>query len=190
MDGINIKDYDTVSYRKLIGYVPQDVLLFSGTIKDNIRLGLEYLPDEAVYEAARAAMADEFISKLPDRYDTFVGERGATLSGGERQRIALARVLLRRPRILILDEATASLDSVTERAIMQTVDKLACGITTVVIAHRLSTIVNCDRVFVFDSGCLVESGPHGKLLRSGGAYKKLWRAQRSGASVQRASFYA
>jgi len=190
VDGINIQDYDTISYRKLIGYVPQDVLLFSGTIKDNIRLGLEYLPDEAVYEAARAAMADEFISKLPDRYDTFVGERGATLSGGERQRIALARVLLRRPRILILDEATASLDSVTERAIMQTVDKLACGITTVIIAHRLSTIVNCDRVFVFDSGRLVESGPHGKLLRSGGAYKKLWRAQRSGASVQRASFYA
>ena len=164
--------------------------MFSGTIKDNIRLGLEYLPDEAVYEAARAAMADEFISKLPDRYDTFVGERGATLSGGERQRIALARVLLRRPRILILDEATASLDSVTEQAIMQTVDKLACGITTVIIAHRLSTVVNCDRVFVFDSGRLVESGPHGKLLRSGTAYKKLWRAQRSGASVQRASFYA
>jgi len=167
----------------LIGYVPQDVLLFSGTIKDNIRFGLEYLPDEAVYAAARAAMADEFISKLPDRYDTFVGERGATLSGGERQRIALARVLLRRPRILILDEATASLDSVTERAIMQTVDKLACGITTVVIAHRLSTVVNCDRVFVFDSGLLVESGPHGKLLRSGTAYKKLWRAQRSGTRV-------
>ena len=175
--GINIKDFDTLSYRKMIGYVPQDILLFSGTIKDNIRFGLLHLPDEAVYQAAKAAMADEFISKLPDRYNTVVGERGATLSGGERQRIALARILLRKPRILILDEATASLDSVTERAIMKTVDRLTDGITTIIIAHRLSTIVNCDKIFVFEAGKLVESGTHKTLLKKTGAYKALWNAQ-------------
>ena len=177
VDGINIKDFDTLSYRKMIGYVPQDILLFSGTIKDNIRFGLLHLPDEAVYQAAKAAMADEFISKLPDRYNTVVGERGATLSGGERQRIALARILLRKPRILILDEATASLDSVTERAIMKTVDRLTDGITTIIIAHRLSTIVNCDKIFVFEAGKLVESGTHKTLLKKTGAYKALWNAQ-------------
>ena len=177
VDGINIKDFDTPSYRKMIGYVPQDILLFSGTIKDNIRFGLLHLPDEAVYQAAKAAMADEFISKLPDRYNTVVGERGATLSGGERQRIALARILLRKPRILILDEATASLDSVTERAIMKTVDRLTDGITTIIIAHRLSTIVNCDKIFVFEAGKLVESGTHKMLLKKTGAYKALWNAQ-------------
>lgn len=177
IDGINIKDFDTPSYRKMIGYVPQDILLFSGTIKDNIRFGLLHLPDEAVYQAAKAAMADEFISKLPDRYNTVVGERGATLSGGERQRIALARILLRKPRILILDEATASLDSVTERAIMKTVDRLTDGITTIIIAHRLSTIVNCDKIFVFEAGKLVESGTHKTLLKKTGAYKALWNAQ-------------
>ena len=177
VDGINIKDFDTLSYRKMIGYVPQDILLFSGTIKDNIRFGLLHLPDEAVYQAAKAAMTDEFISKLPDRYNTVVGERGATLSGGERQRIALARILLRKPRILILDEATASLDSVTERAIMKTVDRLTDGITTIIIAHRLSTIVDCDKIFVFEAGKLVESGTHKTLLKKTGAYKALWNAQ-------------
>lgn len=111
IDGIHLKEYDTESYRSLIGYVPQDILLFSGSIKENIRFGMPYISDEAVYKAAKAARADEFISKLPDGYDTLVGERGTTLSGGERQRIALARILLRRPQLMILDEATSSLDS-------------------------------------------------------------------------------
>ncbi|MGI5173083.1 peptidase domain-containing ABC transporter [Treponema sp. OMZ 840] len=184
VDGINIKDFDTRAYRKTIGYVPQDILLFSGTIKDNIRFDLVHLPDEAVYAAARAAMADEFISKLPDRYDTFVGERGATLSGGERQRIALARVLLRNPSVLILDEATAGLDALTECAVMQTVYNLGAGTTAIVIAHKLAAIVNCDMIFVFEAGTVAESGTHGDLIKKNGIYKKLWDAQHSFRGVR------
>ena len=158
--------------------------MFSGTVKENIRFGLEHLSDEEVYAAARAALADEFISKLPDRYDTMVGEHGATLSGGERQRIALARILLRKPRILILDEATASLDSVTERSIMKTVNELTRDITTVIVAHRLSTIAHCDSIFVFEQGRIVESGTHEQLIKANGAYKKLWDAQQTESGIK------
>ena len=184
IDGINLKDFETSYYRKAIGYVPQDILLFSGTVKENIRFGLAHLSDEEVYAAARAALADEFISKLPDRYDTMVGEHGATLSGGERQRIALARILLRKPRILILDEATASLDSVTERSIMKTVNELTRDITTVIVAHRLSTIAHCDSIFVFVQGRVVESGTHEQLIKANGAYKKLWDAQQTESGIK------
>lgn len=184
IDGINLKDFETSYYRKAIGYVPQDILLFSGTVKENIRFGLAHLSDEEVYAAARAALADEFISKLPDRYDTMVGEHGATLSGGERQRIALARILLRKPRILILDEATASLDSVTERSIMKTVNELTRDITTVIVAHRLSTIAHCDSIFVFEQGRVVESGTHEQLIKANGAYKKLWDAQQTESGIK------
>lgn len=177
VDGINLKDFDTENYRSMIGYVPQDILLFSGTIKENIRFGLDFLPDKVIYEAAKVALADEFISKLPDRYDTIVGEHGATLSGGERQRLALARILLRNPKLLILDEATSSLDSVTEKALMKTVRTLTKGLTTIVVAHRLSTIIDSDTIFVFESGCLVESGSHAELLKKEGMYKQLWLAQ-------------
>ena len=185
IDGINLKDFETSYYRKAIGYVPQDILLFSGTVKENIRFGLAHLSDEEVYVAARAALADEFISKLPDRYDTMVGEHGATLSGGERQRIALARILLRKPRILILDEATASLDSVTERSIMKTVNELTRDITTVIVAHRLSTIAHCDSIFVFEQGRIVESGTHEQLIKANGAYKKLWDAQQTESGIKK-----
>ena len=177
IDGIHLKEYDTESYRSLIGYVPQDILLFSGSIKENIRFGMPYISDEAVYKAAKAARADEFISKLPDGYDTLVGERGTTLSGGERQRIALARILLRRPQLMILDEATSSLDSLSEKAVMSTIDEMTQNITAIIVAHRLSSIVDCDKIFVFERGRIVESGNHKSLLKKNGAYRNLWLAR-------------
>ena len=177
IDGIHLKEYDTESYRSLIGYVPQDILLFSGSIKENIRFGMPYISDEAVYKAAKAARADEFISKLPDGYDTLVGERGTTLSGGERQRIALARILLRRPQLMILDEATSSLDSLSEKAVMATIDEMTQNITAIIVAHRLSSIVDCNKIFVFERGRIVESGTHKSLLKKNGAYRNLWLAR-------------
>ncbi|WP_428768482.1 peptidase domain-containing ABC transporter [Treponema sp. HNW] len=177
VDGIHLREYDTESYRSLIGYVPQDILLFSGTIKENIRFGMPYADDEQVYKAAQAAHADEFIAKLPEGYDTLVGERGTTLSGGERQRLALARILLRRPKLMILDEATSSLDSVSEKAVMSTINEMAKSITAIIVAHRLSSIIHCDKIFVFEHGRVVESGTHKSLLRKNGVYTKLWLSQ-------------
>lgn len=177
IDGISIKDIETEAYRKLIGYVPQEILLFSGTISENIAWGSEDATPEAIYRAANAAQAHQFISQLPDRYGTRVGERGATLSGGERQRIALARVLMRNPRFVILDEATASLDSLSEKAIMDTLNSATDGVTTIIVAHRLSTIARSDVIFVFDKGEIVEQGTHTELLEKGGAYRALWNAQ-------------
>lgn len=177
VDGINSRDIDTKSFRKCIGYVPQDVLLFSGTILENILWGSEGAGIKDAVLAAHAAEASEFISRLPDRYGTVVGERGATLSGGERQRISLARVLLRRPSLMILDEATASLDSLSERAIMDTIHRNGGKSTMIIVAHRLSTIRNCDRIFVFDKGRIVESGTHEELIEKKGKYHQMWRAQ-------------
>lgn len=177
VDGHNIIDVSTENLRKHIGYVPQDVLLFSGSIRENIMWGTSGKKMGEVIFAAISARAHEFISRLPDRYDTVVGERGATLSGGERQRISLARVFLRRPSFLILDEATASLDSISEKAIMKTVKDFCDGTTMIIVAHRLSTIKDCDRIFVFDKGSVVEAGKHDELLKLNGAYKRLWNAQ-------------
>ncbi len=179
IDGLNIKDLETKNYRQMIGYVPQEVLLFSGTIRENILWGNGFLPDEAMYSVAKLAQADSFINALPDRYDTIIGERGATLSGGERQRIALARILLRDPKILILDEATASLDALSERAIMNTINTVIKNKTTIIVAHRLSTIVHCDKIFVFSAGGLKEEGKHTELLKKKGIYADLWNAQNS-----------
>ena len=134
-----------------------------------------------ILEAARAAQAHEFIGRLPERYASIVGERGATLSGGERQRLALARVLLRKPRILILDEATSSLDSLSESAIMETVDTIE-GATVILVAHRLSTIKNCDNIFVLSEGRLIESGDHEELLALNGVYAEMWRGQNGGVA--------
>ncbi len=179
IDGLNIRDLDTDNYRRMLGYVPQEVLLFSGTIRENILWGNGFLPDTAMYEVAKMAQADGFISALPERYDTIIGERGATLSGGERQRIALARILLRDPKILILDEATASLDALSERAIMNTINTVIKNKTTIIVAHRLSTIVHCDKIFVFDGGKIKEQGKHEDLLKRNGIYTDLWKAQNS-----------
>lgn len=177
LDSKNIIDYDIKDYRGIFGYVPQEILLFSGTVYENISWGnYDALPED-VFEAARKADALGFIEKLEDRFSTKVGEKGASLSGGERQRIALARVLLRKPKILILDEATSNLDSLSEDSIMRTIDSLPEGTTTIIVAHRLSSIKNCDRIFVLNQGKLVESGNHQELLEKNGFYASMWKRQ-------------
>lgn len=177
LDSKNIIDYDTKDYRGIFGYVPQEILLFSGTVYENISWGNYDSTPEEVFEAARKADALSFIEKLEDRFSTKVGEKGASLSGGERQRIALARVLLRRPKILILDEATSNLDSLSEDSIMRTIDNLPEGTTTIIVAHRLSSIKKCDRIFVLNEGKLVESGRHQELLDKNGFYASMWKRQ-------------
>lgn len=177
VDGVNIEDYDTGSYRSAIGYVPQEVLLFSGSIAENIMWGSPGHSSMEMIKAAAAARADEFIERLDDRYGTVVGERGATLSGGERQRISLARVFLRKPGVLILDEATSSLDSISEKGIMDTIDESGKGATMIIVAHRLSTIRQCDQILVFDKGKVVEKGSHLQLMNKRGKYYEMWRAQ-------------
>jgi len=177
IDDYNLKDLDTESIRSKIGYVPQEILLFSGTVAENIAWGMPNAKPEQIIVASVLSQAHGFISKLPDRYGTYVGERGATLSGGERQRIALARIILRNPSILILDEATSSLDSVSEQAIMKTVNQLSKDRTTIMVAHRLSTIRDCDQIFVLSDGQLVESGTHDELIEKANHYKQLWDSQ-------------
>lgn len=177
LDGKNINDIETAFYRKSFGYVPQEILLFSGTIQENIAFGSDGASPEEVFDAARNAQALEFISNLEERFATRIGERGASLSGGERQRLALARVLLRKPHILVLDEATSNLDSICEKEILKTVNKIGSGITTIMVAHRLSTIKNSNRIFVLKDGELIESGTHTSLLRKKGIYSAMWKNQ-------------
>ncbi len=177
--GNNLEDVDTKSYRDCVGYVPQEVLLFSGTVAENIQWGSGAYSMADVIRAAKAARADEFIQRMDYRYNTIIGERGATLSGGERQRISLARVLLKKPDLMILDEATASLDSISEKGIMDTIDSECGECTMVIVAHRLSTIANCDRIYVFDEGKIVENGSHKELMDKHGKYYEMWTAQHS-----------
>ena len=177
VDGFDLSDVDTVSYRNCVGYVPQESLLFSGSVAENIQWGNGGYSMQEIVQAAKEAQAHEFISKLDYRYKTTVGERGASLSGGERQRIALARVLLRKPKLMILDEATASLDSISEQGIMETIDKCCADCTMIIVAHRLSTIKNCGKIYVFDNGSIVESGNHEELLARKGKYHQMWTAQ-------------
>jgi ATP-binding cassette subfamily B protein len=165
---------DAAALRERIGYVPQEIYIFAGTIAENIALHNPASPMEEIIAAAEKAGADSFINKLPERYNTRLSERGSTLSGGERQRLALARALLCKPDIMILDEATSNLDSVSERIIHQTIEKLRGSITAIIIAHRLTTVRNCDIIFVMDNGNIVESGSHNELLVKNGLYKTLW----------------
>ena len=177
VDGHDVRTVSLSDLRGAIGVVPQETTLFSGTIGENIAYGrLGALPEEIV-EAARAAHAHEFISAFPDGYDTFVGEKGVRLSGGQRQRIAIARVLLKDPAILILDEATSSLDSESENLIREALKSLMQGRTSFVIAHRLSTIRHADRILVIENGRIVEQGPHDELLIRGGVYTQLYEIQ-------------
>ncbi|MBP5568929.1 MAG: peptidase domain-containing ABC transporter [Treponema sp.] len=176
MDGKDINSLKTDDYRNMIGYVPQESLLFSGSIAENIAWGMENFTPQMIYQAAEEAQALNFILNLPEKFKTIVGENGATLSGGERQRIALARILMRNPEIIILDEATASLDSLSEKAIMSVVNSMKER-TIIIVAHRLSTIKECDRIYVMNNGRIMEYGKHSELLKAKGEYKKLWGAQ-------------
>lgn len=177
VDGINIKEVDLVSLRSQMGIVPQESILFRGTISDNIAYGRLDADPEAIEQAAKAANAHQFILDLPDGYQTMVGERGVTLSGGQRQRIAIARALLRDPRILILDEATSALDTTSEVLVQEALERLMQNRTTFVIAHRLSTIQKADLIVVLDKGEIVESGTHEQLLQKRGLYARLYRQQ-------------
>jgi ATP-binding cassette subfamily B protein len=181
IDGRNISKVSQENLRAHIGFVPQEPILFHRSLMENIRYGKRDATDEEVYRASRLAHCDEFIGALPLGYDTFVGERGIKLSGGERQRIAIARVILKNAPILILDEATSSLDSHSEILIQDALETVMRGKTTIAIAHRLSTIRKMDRIIVLENGRIIEEGNHEDLLtRKRGTYKKLWKLQSGG----------
>lgn len=175
LDGKDIRDIDSTYLRSKIGYVPQDIFLFSGTVSENISLHNPNASLEEIIEAAKKAGADEFIQKLPKRYETILGEHGGGLSGGEKQRLALARALLGNPSFLILDEATSSLDTVSEKEIHKVIKNLRSeNISVILIAHRLTTVMNCDKIFVMNEGKIIQSGNHQKLILEDGFYKKMW----------------
>jgi len=177
LDGIDVRDLRCRDLRGAIGLVSQDVFLFHGSVRENIAFGDPSASEERVREAARIAEAEAFIEELPQGYDTIVGERGQKLSGGQRQRISIARAVLKDPPILILDEATSSVDNETEAAIQRSLARLAVGRTTIVVAHRLSTVRHAARIHLFDGGRLRESGTHEELLAADGPYAALWRVQ-------------
>ena len=177
IDGVDIRDYRLRPLRRSIGIVLQDTILFSGTVAENLRYGRKDATDAEIVAAATAANAHDFISTLQDGYETLIGERGMTLSGGQRQRVSLARTILQDPRILILDEATSSLDSESENLITEALERVMTGRTCLIIAHRLSTIMGADRILVFKEGRLVESGGHAELLRADGYYRHLFEQQ-------------
>ena len=184
IDNENSQAYSLTQLRDQMAIVPQDVMLFGGTIRENILYGNPNASMEEVIEAAKNANADSFISSFPDKYETVVGERGITLSGGQRQRIAIARAVLKNPSILILDEATSSLDSESERLVQEAIEKLMIGRTSFIVAHRLSTIRNSSKIIVLDNGVISESGTHEELIvKDNGIYANLSRLQFAPADI-------
>ena len=180
IDGQDIRTVTQESLRRSIGLVQQDVYLFDGTLRENIAYGRPGATDDEIMEAARRANIHEFISSLPEGYDTVVGERGGRLSGGQKQRVAIARVFLKDPAILILDEATSALDNESEGAVQESLERLAADRTTIIIAHRLSTIKNADEIATVERGKVVERGTHDELLARGGTYARYYRMQFEG----------
>jgi subfamily B ATP-binding cassette protein MsbA len=183
LDGIGISTASLRSLREQIGVVSQDVILFNDTVRNNIVFGRPGAAEDEIISAAKAAYAHDFIKELPQGYETVIGEKGVRLSGGQRQRISIARALLKNPPILILDEATSSLDTESEIMVQRALEKLMENRTTIVIAHRLSTIRRATRILVLDKGRIVESGTHEELFRTGGIYRRLYELQFSTQDV-------
>lgn len=184
IDGIDVRDMPLEDLRRSIGLVSQDVYLFDGTVRDNVGYGSFDATDAEIIEASKIAEAHDFIMSLPDGYDTLVGERGIKLSGGQRQRVSIARAILKNPPILVLDEATSSVDNETEAAIQRSLEKITVDRTTVIIAHRLSTVRNADHIFVLENGAIKETGRHDDLIAiEGGVYQRLWNVQTGGGNV-------
>ena len=177
VDGIDVRDIKQSSLRRNIGMIQQDVFMFAGTIRENIRYGRPDATDEEIVEAAVRAQVHKEIMELPQGYDSYIGERGVMLSGGQKQRISIARVFLKNPKILILDEATSDLDTVTEQRIQESLDELSQGRTTIIIAHRLSTVRNADMIAVVEGEHIIEMGTHKELMEKNGEYARLCRAQ-------------
>jgi len=176
IDDTNIKEYDIFTFLEKVGFVSQDTFIFNGSVKENISFGKEF-SDEEIIDAAKKSNAHDFIKNLPNGYDTLVGERGMALSGGEQQRVAIARAILRKPEILFLDEATSSLDTISEKTVQKAIDEISKSCTTFVIAHRLSTVRNADTIHVLDQGKIVESGSHKELMDKKGKYWDLYKTQ-------------
>ncbi|HWT13801.1 MAG TPA: ATP-binding cassette domain-containing protein, partial [Allosphingosinicella sp.] len=183
LDGVDLRQADPAEVRGRIAFVPQETVIFAASARDNLRYGDWEAPDERLWDAAEAANAAEFLRKLPDGLDTYLGEGGARLSGGQRQRIAIARALLRGAPLLLLDEATSSLDAESERLVQNSLERLFVGRTTIVIAHRLATVRAADRIIVMDQGRIVEEGSHDSLNAGGGLYARLARLQFEGLAA-------
>jgi ATP-binding cassette, subfamily B, bacterial MsbA len=177
IDGVDVRQATFKSLRNLIGIVTQDTILFDESIRDNIAYGQADYSDERIHGAASAAHVTEFVDRMPEGFDTVIGESGCSLSGGQRQRLAIARAIIKDPDILILDEATSSLDSESEYLIQQALNEFVTGRTAIVIAHRLSTVRRADRILVMENGQVVQQGSHDELLAMGGLYKRLYDTQ-------------